>query len=361
MSASHIELRHERSLTDVINATFGFMRANVRIIGKTLAFIVGPVAFMTLAAGLFLTVSLDVSNADRILQDLSSGYILALVGAGAIVLVVTTVAGFLLTVATMGIVRLYDEHGAGDIVLDDVWGEMKTHAPTLLLIAVMVFFALVLPYPLQLVPCLGPIVYLAWVLYAQTVFTITYSVCVFEGKSGWSAFQRSRELLRDHFWQSLGVYLVANLLAQILAAGASLPAGVASFIAAFFAWGDESTSQSIAVAVGAFYAVLVLLGVALLMITIIAMSFQYFNLVERKEHAGLRQRVEEMADQAGVPDTVSSANAPDRRRDDTEVHTEPDAPVEAQDEASLEPPPLGEEDNGDSSPDRWRRSDSDAT
>ncbi|HHP7237751.1 hypothetical protein [Longibacter sp.] len=361
MSESHIELRQKRSLTDVINATFGFIRANVRIIAKTLAFIVGPVAFLSLAAGLFLTVSLDISNADRILQDLSSGYILGMIGAGAIVLVVTTVAGFLLTVATVSIVRLYDEHGPGAIALDDVWGEMKTHGPTLLLIAVMVFFALVLPYPLQLIPCLGPIVYLAWALYAQTVFTITYSVCVFEQKSGWSAFQRSRELLRDHFWQSLGVYLIANFLAQILAAGASLPAGVASFIAAFFAWGDETTSQSIAVAVGAFYAVLVLVGVALLMITIIAMSFQYFNLVERREHAGLRQRVEEMADRAGVPDPVSSANAPDRRREDTEVHTETDPPVEAQDKGSLEPPHLGEEDDGDSGPDRWRRSDTDAT
>lgn len=359
MSASHIELRQERSLTDVINVTFGFIRANVRIIAKTLAFIVGPVAFMTLAAGLFLTVSLDISNAERILQDFSSGSILALVGAGALVMIVTTVAGFLLTVATMGIVRLYDERGAGAIALDDVWGEMKTHGPTLFLIAVMLFFAFVLPYPLQLIPCLGPIVYLAWALYAQTVFTISYSVCVFEGKSGWSAFQRSRELLRDHFWQSLGVYIVANILAQILAAGASLPAGIASFIAAFFAWGDESAPQSIAVAVGAFYAVVVLLSVALLMITIIAMSFQYFNLVERKERAGLRQRVEEMADRAGVPDHGSSATAPNRRSKDMQAHRKTGAGVDTGDEEDVERPPPGEDDDGDSGPDRWRRSDSD--
>ncbi|PEN14880.1 hypothetical protein CRI94_00875 [Longibacter salinarum] len=352
MSSYQIELRKERTLSDVINATFQFIRANIRILGKTILLIVGPLAAVVLSVGLTLTSTVDFRAFLESDNPFASGGFGALIGGFSVVIIATSIGAFMLMVATMSVVKLYDERGPGAFVLDDVWVEMKKHAAGLFFVGFLFFLAVVLPYPLAIIPCLGPIAYMAWAFYAQTAFTLAYPIRVFEQETGWSAFQRARELMKDHFWESFGVFFAANLMAQLLGFAAAIPSAVISFLGTFLAWNNPGDGGMVGVVLAVFYASAILLTIGLSIIMYIAMTLQYFNLVEQKENVGLRRRVEEMADQL---DGAGEARAPQESNGSTFSQEDESEWAEADDDArwgGSHPPDQKPSDESDD--DRWK-------
>ncbi len=138
-------------------------------------------------------------------------------------------------------------------------------------------------------------------IYFIVVLLLYLPVVIIEGTGVIPAFRRCFELIKSKWWSTFGLYFVTAFVGQIVAFVFILPVYIAMGVSTFFTVrdGTESLTENNPFGwYGALLAVAVLVGYIFSQ-TIIqtAMSFQYFNLVERSEGKGLMDKIENLGDE----------------------------------------------------------------
>jgi hypothetical protein len=304
-----IDLRRARSFGEILNATFAFIHQNFKKLGKTILFIVGP--FILLSAvfsGWYNAGAFNVQSASAFSNVIPFLFLLFFSSLGTVVLV-TVVCEY---------VVVYMNKTNNEFEMDDVWRAVRQDfwmlLGTCLGVAIAgglalflsiipgAFFASlfgpVLAVPLVIVVLLLPAVYLV------APMSIAPMMRVSERLGFFAALLRCFKLVANSQWRVFGLLLVTFLIYFALAFIFYLPQYVLSFWLGLHAAQQNAVSDfrflfiatsTIAIVAGYFFYVIPTLAVA----------FQYFSLVERKEAPGLMEKIEQIgassnAENAGI-------------------------------------------------------------
>jgi hypothetical protein len=312
-----VSIREERSVTDVLNATFLFIRQNIRIYGKMLGFLIMPVFGLGVILATIVTTTVDFSGRTP-LSDVGA----VSLGTTALLFLLTLlVVSLAIYTGALTIVRLYDERGAGNFDLEDVWQAGKSKLPGFFGIGFLL--GLIYTIPLVLVfwiPCLNLIAMFGWLLYVFGTFGLAYAAYIMEDCSVGESLSRSRELVRNYFWPTVGLYVLATIIVTVIGSIAQIPFQVLAFSEGFLS-GTQDISGDSAVYIALSYIAALLVSTFLGLIPQVAMTFQYTNLVERKENIGLQRRVEQIAEDADA-DPFDKTPRTDPARDHADADAE---------------------------------------
>ena len=318
------DYRRERDFGAKVGATFDFVAAQFRPLLKCLAYFVLPGALLAgIGLGLVLSNFLTkipltgssgrVGGPVDIAQQHGNSPLSALSAAGLGLSALGLLLAFLLLSSTVyGFVRVrMNTPPAEPVEPARVWAFMWPRLGRVvggwMLLGIVVFVGMgVVGGTLALV---GPgfVVLLFFpLMWAAVCLTLYFPVLWMEDGGVAKAFQRSFYLMRGKWWSSLGLYLVMSMIAGTINYVFLIPFyGLMMVRTVLKIPGFDSEILSVAAMC------LSALGwILTAMLPLVAMLFQYFNLVERRDGTGLRLLVDSLG-RTPAPQVSSATYQPD--------------------------------------------------
>ncbi|RSK47737.1 hypothetical protein [Hymenobacter rigui] len=272
------DFRQERDFGQKIGATFEFLGAHVRPLGKCLLYFVLPAAILTgLGMGLAQSQMFGGSTISQIGNGRFSTF--SYMGPAYWFGLLASLIGYILLGATVyGYVRARMETPAEETVTPRQVGQyIARYSPALLLSSIVTIVIVVFASMLLLIPG----------IYLGVALSLVWTVQVLEdGDLGYS-LRRSVNLIKNKWWSTFGLTLVVSFIIGMIGMVFQVPQYVAIFGKAMH-W-DFLSSDILLIVGGVVAAMGHLLLYSVLML---ALAFQYFNLVEKKDGYGLRQMVQ---------------------------------------------------------------------
>ena len=304
---TNIILRRERDFGEVLSVTFQFLRQNAGPLVKSLLFIAGPAMALSVVVNPFAGSTGLLLNPEELLTS-EGGFGTATFWVRVAVGTLLSYFGMMLAVAVVNeFVVLYQARGPGGFEVEDVWRQARRSVwkvlGTVLLLAV--FF--VVPAVIVIIPCLGALAYLVGVVYFTAALSLAFIVQAQEEAGVFASLGRSRALVRDRFWPTLGVAFVSGIIYYALSVCFAMPSLVLTGLTAFHGIEGEAVPGVYGVLMKLFGVAATLGGLLTYAVPLVALAFQYFSLVEQKERTGLMERVEAMAQAAPTSEATSEA------------------------------------------------------
>ncbi|MBT8378077.1 MAG: hypothetical protein KJN64_02480 [Ignavibacteria bacterium] len=272
MAQAKIEFRKVRDFGQLLSATFEFIRQNFKLLFKSNLLIAAP---FILLAGVFM--GLYQSS----LFDFSSQPDIESFGIPFLISIVFLMFSYLIiTMVTYSYIILYKNSEFGSFDIDDVWKKTKSNFWMLLFtgigFAVVVFFG----FLLLIIPG----------IYLSVALSIIYIVRMEEGVSLFDAINRCIKIISANWWFTFGVIIVVGFIQGFIGFIFYIPSYIVMFLLAFA--GVDAYSGGTAKILFIISSIISSLGTLLYAINTIAIAFQYYNLIERKEAPGLMQQIE---------------------------------------------------------------------
>lgn len=278
-----IELRKMRDFNAKMNATFEFLRQNFVPLSKALLYIGGP---FILLAGVFsgfynrYTLTLQrqetVNPAFEFVGDLAVWL--------SLMFLFLMLSYIVVLIVIYEYFRLYEKQPATrSIEVSEIWPAVKTNFLPMvgasLLVAVVIFAGFLL--------LLGPGVYLSIVL------SLIVPILIIEQKSIGESFTRCFKLITDKWWSTCGLIVVTGIIAVIMGQVFAIPQYIFTFLVAAHKASAETAVppwQEAGLVISSTFSTF---GSSMLQaIPLVAVGFQYYNLVERREAAGLMAKLD---------------------------------------------------------------------
>ena len=293
-----IELRKVRDFGNKFNVTFEFIRQNYKALFTSLLLISGPFHVLgnviVTVYSFFVLGSFDemarTSDPFDFLTNFT-GY--QLLGNG------IAMIGYLLSIVVVySVVRLYAERSDPlSITVGDVWNYAKDDILPVLGAGILSTLVVLVALVFLVIPG----------IYLAVVLSLMAPIIVYERKSIGDAFSRSFFLIKEKWWSTFGLIVVAAIIQYVISMIFAIPTMIAAFV-----WGIHAATNDGGL-IGEFplwYKVTTLItsviaslaGSMIMCITHLAVSFQYFNLAERRESTGLLGRLENFGKQETAND-----------------------------------------------------------
>ncbi|TRX61225.1 hypothetical protein FNH22_03990 [Fulvivirga sp. M361] len=303
-----IEYHKTRDFSKKINATIEFIKENFKPLFKALLYIAGPPVilgsvlmsqildhFMT-----FMTITgqggdvIDPSQFLELIPPALGAMLFLLIGGTALVAVVHDY------------MILYEQQGK-NITVQEVWERTKKSFWNVLSTMLLYVVVLLLVYAVILIPTilfslvspalmvLGIFIAYGGAIYMIITFSLLFVVRAYERVSFLKAIFRCFELIKGKWWSTFGVFFVTSFVQSLISSIFFIPWYVIFIIQMLHETGATEFGEPgiIAQIIGAASLLLYLVTSYLLYcIPLIAIAFQYFNLVERKESRGLMAKIE---------------------------------------------------------------------
>jgi hypothetical protein len=276
MAQQKTQLRKIRDFGENFSDTFQFIREEFKPL---------LVSFI-LVAGVFMLITAIVSglyqkNAFSFLDEIGNGGFrnneISSTFTGMYFLYVSVM---LISVTAMRTViavymKYYDEQETSPTIQQVSSGFLK-YFPKVLLYSIPTYLLILV----GLVFCILPGIYFI-VVFAPFVFIV-----VSEDASFGDAFGRSFDLVKENFWLTLGIYLVAYIIYSVSSGITGLIVGLAISAVSYFTTKEWSTT------VGVLMSVVNIIQYIFYIIFFVSVGLHYYNLVEIKEGTGLAKRLE---------------------------------------------------------------------
>lgn len=264
-----ILLYQQRDFGEKINATFQYIVQQFRSLALSLLYIAGPVV---LVAGI----------ASGLGESSVRGNVFGLLTRASLVSGVAYLLAFwLVPLVTYSHVKIYGETGGGPVRVGAVWQEVR-RAFGRAVIALLLYGTLYI---------VGSFIFfLPGVFFAVTLSPML-SIVVLEEAGAGAAFSRSFILIQDNWWSTFGLLIVMGFVYLSLLSLIFIPTMLWNIVKSMF---QLPPLPPLALAfLGAFTVLALLL---FLVVVVLAVGFQYFNLVEKREHVGLSARIESIGE-----------------------------------------------------------------
>ena len=301
MNRKRIELREERDFGQKFNAVFTFVQSNFKPFVKIMAFTVGPLAIVGgLFFGLFFSKLSD-------LEGLAAENNIGLFGGFAEVVIsylFLGIASLWMTIAVFSYMSEY-EKGNENITIEAVWNRGKgkiwpvigfslLFIPAIVIVA-FIIFALPGNENAGVIILKMLLLYIA-IFYVMITLSLVIPNMVIDDAYLFESIGRSFVLIHGKWWSTFGLLSVMGTIAYFATMVFAIPFYAGWFITLIL----QTSAAEILTIIGA---CILFLGSFLMMtLPTLALGFQYFNLVERKEGTGLLNKI----DQLGKP--VNTAN-----------------------------------------------------
>ena len=328
----------ERDFGAKISAAFDFIGAHWRTLGKCLVYFVLPGALLLgIGLGMFTNTMFNLSGnalaaqragaVPRASNPFAAFSALGLGGLG--VAMLGAILAFLLLVGT---VHAYVRArlrlpAATPVTPTEVWAELRARLGRMLGV-VGLFVGGYLVLALVLVMVIGGIAGLGKVLgssgagaafgfilipifycllvYASIALSLLFPVLWLEDRGLFASVGRCFQLIKGHWWATFGLILVATFLQSMLAIVFAIPQYAVMFGKMLQLPGLNS--DVLGLVAQCVYAVGIIFTYSL---PLLALVFQYFNLVERREGQGLRLLVSQLGQGQAAPLPLSDHYRPD--------------------------------------------------
>jgi hypothetical protein len=295
MIRKKIELREERDFGQKFNAVFTFVQSNFKPFIKVIGLTVGPLA---LVGGFFFGMVYSKMLSTDALAGLDSMvYPIAELLLAYFFLIL---ASLWMMIAVFAYMAEY-ESGNENITIEAVWRRGKGKIwPTigfalltgLAAVILMMIATFALPGYNAGGIFLKMLLVMAALVYVMVTLSLVIPDMVIGGDGLFGSIGRSFALVRGKWWSTFGIMMVMGLVASFATMIFAIPFYVAMIVQMLMHIGELGTL------VMTVSSSLMFLGSYLMtVLPVLAIGFQYFNLVERKEGTGLLKKI----DQLGKP------------------------------------------------------------
>ncbi|HEX8328243.1 MAG TPA: hypothetical protein VF629_11930 [Hymenobacter sp.] len=304
------DFRQQRDFGQKISATFEFISAHWRGLGRALLFIVVPAALLQGILSGLMQKELLLASARR--NGRGGGFLGNLAQAGEltgspyywvnIVLGATFITLLVLTVYSYMRRCLRPTPSPEPITTGEVWAEVKAR----FLESFLSYFGLVI------VIIVGYFLFVIPGIYLSVVLTLFYIVLVMENTGFGATISRCRQLARGKWWSTLGLlFIMFMMLAICSGVIGGVIGGIIGAVGGLLGLNQGGSASSfLSVLAIATSTLTGLLSMFFYPPLLIALAFQYFNLVERHDAIGLRNLVGQLG-QAPAAAPTAAAYRPD--------------------------------------------------
>jgi hypothetical protein len=260
-----IEFRKIRDFGELINATFEFIRRNLKILFFSLLFIAGPGIILTGIAGGFYQGSISFNK-----YFLTTAIIYFLLMFITLQLIITV---------TYSCLNLYIERDSSDFSVNDVWDRTKEDFLMILFTSIGAGFVTFFAALLLIIPG----------IYFSIALTIIFMVRMREKLPYFDSVSRCRKLISGNWWFTFALLLILSVIEYFFSFIFAIPQYIAMFIGFLHNTSGKPDLDSTILIITS-----IISSVSYLFycIPIIGITFHYFSLVEKKEAVGLLQKLE---------------------------------------------------------------------
>jgi len=274
MDQNKIEFRKVRDFGGLINVTFEYIKKNFKVLFKSNLLISAPAILL---AGVFMGIYQSsmfsfASNMD--LEQIGIPFLLAMF--------FMVISYLIITVVTYSHLLVYKHSESGVLELDDVWQMVKKNFFTILLTGIGYTFIVGFGFIFLIIPG----------IYLSITLSLIFIVRLEEKLSFFDAVSRCTRLIKTNWWFTFGLIIVVGFIQGFLMYALYIPNYIVMFFVAFT--GIDSESSGLNRVLYIISSIIASLGTLGYVISTIAIAFQYYNLVERKEAPGLLQQIEEI-------------------------------------------------------------------
>jgi hypothetical protein len=272
-----IRLLQERDFGQKINTAFEFIGQNFKPLLTAMLYIAGPAAIV---AGFFnglyqsnvlndaakSTVGDSNPFGNAFANVLTPTYFLTIVFIG--------IASVFASLSVYAYVLEYEEQGGSTptITPSVVWETVRANIVTYLGYAILLAILVIISLVFLVVPA----------IYISVVFSIIYMVILRENLSLSSAMSRCFYLVKDKWWSTFGLILIMSFIQGIIGIIFQLPLTAVTLLKALKLFETDST---ILITISGIISTLG--SVLTSCIVNLAIVFQYYNLVEKKDGVGI--------------------------------------------------------------------------
>jgi hypothetical protein len=280
MDGQKMELRKLRNFSDNINDTFQFIKQEFKpLFGCYIAICGIFIVLSSVIGGIyqrdsmvgFMRIFKGLDYQQRGFGDMFNfNYFL--------ILFFGTISYVIMHIVIAVYFKLYAQKGKVSPTIEEVW------KATLRFIIPIFFYSIIYGIItfVSVFFCIVPFFYFA-VVFAP--FTMIYVV---EEVSFTDGFSRCFSLIRDNYWEALGIYFVSYLIY-------SISAGIVGIVVSLFAGGiSYLTTKDIAAVTGIVTGTLNIFTHIFYVIFAVSVAFNYYNLVERLDGSGLLERIDSL-------------------------------------------------------------------
>lgn len=280
MAEQKIELRKIRDFGLNINDTFQFLRQNLKPLLKSFfaicgLFMLGHAIFSGLyqsrMGGLFQQIfsgRVRAGEYDRYNNIFSVEYLMVLIFALCTFVSMKVVLGAYL--------KFYLENDGQQPGIEDIWPVFKRYF-------FKIFFFTI---PIFLLTCIAAVFCLAPGIYLWVVLVPFSLIVIIEDCSFGLAFNRCFEIIKQNFWISFAIYLIAFLIYYVSTLIIGVLVTILVGLAAYF------TTKNIGATVGIVTSFLNIFSYMFYIIYFVSGALQYFTLVEQRDGTGILQRID---------------------------------------------------------------------
>jgi hypothetical protein len=281
-----IEFSKKREFGELFNATFQFIREEIKILIKPLLYLVLPIALlMGFFGGLSQVHQMDYSFGDvtnpfdSITRMFNIYYFLQILCGMALNTVLVTLI--------YSYIKVYKDND-GKVELTLVYKLINQNLLQIFGYSIALGFLVIIGTMLFIIPGIYLFVSL------QFIFVIK----ILDNETGESIFKRSFEIIKGYWWLSFGMLLILYLIVYIVSAIFSIPLAI---IVGIGTWNSiESGLSSDGIGISSTIVIIAYcfssLAYLLAIIPPVFLAFHYFNLVERKEATTLMEQISSIDD-----------------------------------------------------------------
>ncbi|MBS1917014.1 MAG: hypothetical protein JST87_12120 [Bacteroidetes bacterium] len=283
MAEQKIELRKIRDFSENLSDTFLFIRQNFKPLIKIFFAICG--IFMLAHAifnGLFESRAFGVFDEFRrgLTSRRASSFETVFTPEYFLALLLSWISFVAIRVTIGAYIKFYLENNGEHPAIYDIWKYFTRYFFRVLFYTIPVAIVIGIGF----ICCIIPGIYLIVVLVPFDF------VLIIEDAGFTDAFNRCFNLIKNNFWISLGIYIVAGLIYWFGTMIIGMIIGVIIGLSAFF------TTDNIGATAGMVTSFLNIFSSTFYIIFLVSAALQYFNLVESHDGTGLLQRVESMGE-----------------------------------------------------------------
>lgn len=263
---SKIEFKKVRDFGEIINVTFEFIRQNFKGLGLSLLLIAGPAAILSGIAQGYNNV------------NLLNGEVGNIFGRFIVTVPLLILLSVLVLAVVYGYINLYLNSEKSEFSVEEVWNEAKKNLGMMSLTVIAGGIIMIITTLMLIIPG----------IYFIVVLNLIFIVRIREKRTFFDSVSRCMDLISGHWWFTFGLLIVTSVIIYIFSFILSLPQTILVFLTAF---GLDPQSHMLSNLFAVFASILSAFGHLFYGIFYIAMAFQYYSIVEKKEAVGLMEKI----------------------------------------------------------------------
>jgi len=284
-----IEFLRIRDFGEKMGATVDFVRANFKKLALSLLLIGGPFAIvMSLLFKDMFTNMFDFSKFES--GDGVGSWFTQLGIDYLVMMILSWMATMMIVSITYHFMIKYNNDDLEDFSIGELFGQALQKLPGLVLLSFLIFIVVFLGFILLLIPG----------IYLAITLSLAYPVYMFEKDTGiGEAFTKPFRIISGKWWSTCGVLVIGYLMSYAVALVFSIPF-LFVYLGELFTASDELMDNPSAIAniftSGYMTFAMTISNIGTYIsycIPLIALGYQYANLVERKEGKGLMAEIDE--------------------------------------------------------------------